>query len=96
MPLLKALNYENPNELEALLYENRYSFSTKKERLLCSYTSIAFSNPINKVQSVFASNRAGENPLYTTEKLFELFEKGYRIDVTELAGFVPNGCHQEV
>ena len=94
--LLKALNYENPNNLESLLHENRFQFSEKSGRLLCSSTSIAFCNPINIVQNVCASNRAGANPLYTTEKLSELFEKGYRIDVAELAGFAPNGCHQEV
>ena len=96
MPLLKALNYENPNNLESLLHENRFHFSEKSGRLLCSCTSIVFCNPINKVQNVCASNRAGENSLYTTEKLSELFGETYRIDITELAGFVPNGCHQEV
>ena len=96
MPLLKKLNYKNPNHLESLLYENRLNFCENKNSLLCSSTSIAFCNPINKVQKVCASNRSGNNPLYSSEKLSELFGKGYRIEIADLAGFVPNGCHQEV
>ena len=96
MPLVKKLNYKNPNHLESLLYENRLIFSEKMNRLLCSITSIAFCNPINKVQNVCASNRSGNNPLHTPEKLSELFGEGYRIEVAELASFIPNGCHQEV
>ena len=96
MPLLKKLNYKNPNHLESLLYENRLNYSEKMNILLCSNISIAFCNPINKVQNVCASNRSGNNPLHTSEKLSELFGEGFRIEVTELDSFIPNGCHQEV
>jgi hypothetical protein len=32
---------------------------------------------------------------YSSERLAELFEKGYRIDVESYRGFVSNACHQE-
>ena len=96
LPLLEALAYNNPNSLEALLAENRSQFGDKAAELLCGRTSFAFCNPINKVQSVCAANRSGNSAHHTPENLALRFDEGYRFDIAELSGFVPNGCHQEV
>lgn len=94
---LKKEEYKNPNELEWKLYSKLFELSVAYNRLFCYETSIAFSNPINKVQDFNPnSNRAGENSDYSPEKLLEKFESGKRINDIPFNGFVSNGCHQLV
>lgn len=94
-PLLEHLDFKNPNTLEALIDPNKSAFTSTHADLLCFEQSVAFSNPVNMVQTVWA-NRTGRNDSYTTEKLAGLFERGYRIKADRFSGFVPNSCHQEV
>ncbi len=94
-PLLERSGIRNPNELEYVMYCNIYGFPGKTH-LLCMKNSIVFNNPVNIVQSFCVSNRFGESVCYSTAELGELYDKGYRVDVEKLSGFVPNACHQEV
>ncbi len=95
-PVLEKAEYENPNGLEWKMYVNLFYF-TKHNNIAFYKVSVAFSNPINKVQEFNPrANRAGENIDYSPEKLLELFEEGKRIDNDPFDGFVSNGCHQLV
>jgi len=94
MLLLNSCSYNDPNSLESALYCNLGLFN--KSSFLMSYqTSVAFCNPVNKVQTV-NNNRAGSHWEYSIESLLEKFERGYRIVDKNFYGFVSNGCHQEV
>ncbi|MCL5290547.1 MAG: hypothetical protein ACOY35_11670 [Bacillota bacterium] len=94
-PLLQVLPYGNPNTLEFLLSALRVCFLHKKQ-LICSKNSIAFCNPVNKVQQVCAENRAGELFYYCVEDLSGLFEQGCRVDVRHYVDYLPKACHEEV
>ncbi len=94
-PLLRQIDFTNPNTLEGQMAANRHLFGDKENCLMCGNRSIAFCNPVNIVQDV-CRNRAGNNPRYSIAELSRMFEQGYRIDVEKYAGFVPNACHQEV
>lgn len=87
-------SFVNPNTLEAYLNNNKIAFYQKKF-LLCNQYSYTFCNPVNKVQTTF-NNRVGETFYYSPDQLRELFTQGYRINIEEYSGFIPNGCHQEV
>ena len=95
-PLLKHLDFSNPNILEATLDANKSTYQATKPNLLCYGSSVAFCNPANKVQTVFTANRAGEDNAYGAVRLANIFAKGYRINIEEYSGFVPRSCHQEV
>jgi len=88
-------SFANPNMLEAYLAHSKMVFYYLRKCLLCNQYSYAFCNPVNKVQSTF-DNRAGEEFYYSTDQLQEMFAQGYRINVEEYHGFIPNACHQEV
>ncbi len=94
-PLLRQLEFANPNTLEGQMAAHKHLFMNRKNYLLCGRRSIAFCNPVNMVQNVW-SNRSGSNPQYTVDRLGRLFEQGYRIDVAKYSGYLPNACHQEV
>jgi hypothetical protein len=81
--------------LEGRLAAQAQEFTKIRPSLLCFEQSVAFSNPVNKVQNQF-NNRSGNKIEYTTERLAQMFDAGYRIDVDAYSGFVPNSCHQEV
>jgi len=87
-------SFVNPNMLEVHLDNNKTAFYQRKF-LLCNQYSYTFRNPVNKVQSLF-NNRAGETFYYPVENLKDMFSQGYRVDVEEYSGFIPNACHQEV
>jgi len=95
MPLLDRIDFKNPNTLELQLEMNKSAYASAKPALLCFDQSVAFCNPVNMVQTMWA-NKSGKNIDYTPEKLSALFAQGYRIDVDRFSGFVPNSCHQEV
>ncbi len=95
LPILASGNFSNPNTLEAFLDARKSEFITSKKTLLCFRTSVSFCSPLNMVQATYA-NRAGGNPLYSPDKLAELYTAGYRIDIEPFSGFVSNSCHQEV
>ncbi len=93
--LLDQLPFKNPNTLEASMQDRRSMLRANHRFLLCYEQSVAFCNPVNKVQTVFAT-QAGAAPEYAADHLAELFDQGYRIRVDAYAGFEPNACHQEV
>lgn len=95
LPLLQQLDFDNPNILEDRLAANASLFAQTKPALLCCERSVAFCNPINKVQSVF-SNRSALDGACSPRKLAELFDRNLLIDVRKYSGFVPNACHHEV
>ena len=96
LPLLEQPVYTNPNTLEAFLDWSKGQFIETQPKLLHDADSIAFSIPVNKVQTVFTGNRSGNNPLYSINRLTNLFSQGYRINVEKFDNFVPTGVHQEV
>ncbi|ROL57688.1 glycosyltransferase [Bacteroidetes/Chlorobi group bacterium Naka2016] len=95
LPLLANLEYKNPNTFESVLDQNKAVFKNTKPILLCYEQSVAFSVPLNLVQTMW-QNRASVDQKYAPENLANLFEQGYRFDIDKLDGFVPNACHQEV
>lgn len=93
--LLNRLSFHNPNTLEGRMAARSRYFRKTHPYLLCAEKSIAFCNPINKVQTI-SDNRSGSNPKYSINELANLYNLGYRIRVDSYSGFTPNACHQEV
>jgi len=91
--ILRRTYYNNPNELEYLLSSN--TVTIHKEYLLCYDISVAFSNPINRVQKT-NNNKFATIHEYTPEFLVDLFLDDFRIDPTAFENFISNGCHHEV
>lgn len=94
-PLLKQLHFGNPSMLEGMLAANAKGFREFKSQRLCYEQSVAFTNPINIVQTV-TSNRAGNKDECSVERLALLFEDGFKINVENYSGFISESCHQEV
>ena len=90
-PILRFGEYNNPNELESLMDSYKKNYPST---LYFFEKSVAFSSPINKVQTI-NNNRSGNTDLYKPESLLELYINGFRIMDT-FNGFISNGCHQEV
>jgi len=95
MDILNNSVYSNPNDLEWQLYINLAKFAYTLSNLICYEQSVAFCNPVNKVQTV-NNNRSGNNFYYNPEELLMKFEQGYRINSKSFDGFVSSSCHQEV
>lgn len=91
---LSTYKFRNPNELEVVLSELGTRTLKMRPWLMAHETSVAFSNPCNKVQTIY-HNRAGTDPNRSADALLDLWEQGYRIDVEALAGYVPRGAHEE-
>ena len=96
LQLISPFNFGNPNDLEAIL-SGMLTYCLVRPHLICYDTSRAFCSPMNKVQSVALSNRAGNAHTYSPQNLLILYEKwGCRLNPASWDGFVSNGCHQEV
>jgi hypothetical protein len=95
IPLLQNLSYNNPNQMESVLSQNAFYFYPTRPVIMCYETSVAFCNPINKIQD-FNNNRHGTNIEYSSDSLLTKWEKCGRIDISKFNGFVSNSCHQEV
>jgi hypothetical protein len=88
--------FKNPNELEGVLAANACNFLIPQKRLLlCPEQSLAFSCPVNIVQTSCA-NRHEPVQGCNTEYLADLFDQGLRVAVGAYRGFLPNACHQPV
>ena len=94
LPLFQELAFSGPNNLEMQLDSQKSRFGNRKF-LSCYEQSVAFSAPLNKVQTV-GHCRAGQKEEHSPAFLSELFREGRRIDVFAYAGFVPNAPHVEV
>lgn len=95
LPVIVRQPFANPNELEYQLAVSAGQFSHRMPFLLCPEKSLTFCNPLNLVQN-FVPNRASKNIEYTSDRLADVFDQGYRVDITAYDGFIPNSCHQEV
>lgn len=95
LPLLVELEYRNPNTLESVLAERARGFEHTRPRLACYEQSVAFSVPINLVQTAWR-NRVGSNPAYSKEALARDFDRGQRIDVARYEGHTAKACHEEL
>lgn len=96
LPLIVSLYFTTPNTLESKLTSIRRWYAGRFPYLLCFKSSVAFSVPLNKVQSDRPFNRCSANPHYTAEVLASLFDEGWRIDLRPLMKFIPVSGHQEV
>jgi FkbM family methyltransferase len=94
-PLLARLAFANPNTLEAELARAATPDAALPPRLASYERSVAFSAPLNLVQSVWP-NRASARPDYSAPALLDAFAAGDRVDVAAYHGFQPNGCHAEI
>ena len=92
LPFLKTGSFNNPNSLEAIMLNNVRKFVVSKPYLYCFEKSVAFANPLNRVQT-YNNNRA-EN--IDAEYLLNQFEEGSRIDVNPFKHFKSNAAHQFV
>jgi len=93
--LCRKLRFRDPNTLESQMSLNARGFAPDAPFLLCWEASAAFSAPINRVQAVF-QNRVGERDEYSLARMGDTFDRGQRIDLAALDGFVPSACHQEI
>lgn len=88
LPLLKKLDYTNPNELEGQLARHPIN----RPKMMCFDKSVIVNNPINRVQNT-VPNRHGD---ITAEWLNEQFLQGKRIKLEPFLGYEPNACHVEL
>ncbi|WP_136514980.1 glycosyltransferase [Geomonas edaphica] len=95
LPFLRSFPFSGPNALESRMAERTAHFRASHPHLFCFKRSVTFCNPVNKVQSICADNRAGSKDELSAEQLAQRFLTGYRIDSECFHGFVPNACHQE-
>jgi hypothetical protein len=90
--IVNASNFYNPNQLEWIL---DLSKPLSMPYMGCYAQSVAFCNPINKVNAN-NGNRAGTNNSYSTKELLNKYLKGYKINIEKFEKFIPNSPHQEV
>ncbi len=95
LPLLRDLDYRNPNTLETALSQRASSFRGSRPRLACYPQSVAVSVPANLVQTAW-DNRSDGRPHLSAEALDRRYADGARLDVEQYRGFVPKACHQEL
>jgi hypothetical protein len=84
--------FHNPNQLESMLDLNKPYFA-KKKYMLCYNESVAFANPINKVNPN-NQNRVSEFDEFSIENLLTNYESGGRINYSKFENYIPNACHQ--
>lgn len=88
LPLLKRLDYHDPNSLEGQLA--RYPIN--RPMMMCFDKSVIVNNPANRVQET-AKNRHGN---ISAEWLNNQFLAGKRIKHAPFWGYEPNACHVEL
>jgi hypothetical protein len=93
-PLINHGGYRNPNELEMVLAAARGGFKETRPMLLCPEKSIAFSNPLNVVQTTCFS-RAQYGYGYKVDTLGRLFDAGFRVNLKDVMGYTPRAVHEE-
>lgn len=93
LTLLGPAPFIHPTALQDALVLARGRIS--RPRMLCHEASVAFTAPINRVQTTHAT-RVGNDPSMSTDVLLERYIQGDRIDLDALVGFVPTGCDQEI
>ena len=90
--LIKAIDFYNPNTLEA----NLQIFDNYPKEIMVSYKNSALVNsPSNIVQTTY-KNRKGEKYSATTKELNDKYLSGEIIDLESLDFSHIIGCHQEI
>ena len=92
---LKDASFSRPNELEREMYRRIGMFRESHPKLLCFDQSVAFACPVNITQEVKSNCHGLEHP-FDAEELAREYDRGLRIDLEPLKGFVPISCHQEI
>ncbi|MDR3590930.1 MAG: methyltransferase domain-containing protein [Negativicutes bacterium] len=93
--VLGGSGFSNPNELEGAMAARVRLYLAHKQFLLCPEQSVAFSCPVNAVQTC-CSNRHEPRQDFTAEFLADLFAHGRRVATEAYRDLVPNACHQPV
>lgn len=94
--LLKGCKFSNPNELESVLIQEKDVAILLDKTLLGMYRiSHCTSIPLNSVQLFQKENRTSTTG-YTKEKLKQMYDEGYRLDVAAFDNFIPYSVHQDV
>ena len=88
LPLLKRLEYSNPNELEGQLARHPIN----RPYMMCFDKSIIVNDPVNRVQDT-VPNRHGN---VSAEYLNDLWLQGKRIRLEPFLGVKNNACHMEL
>lgn len=97
IPIMRSLEFRNPNELEDQLAKRVLQPEVLREspRWMASYRNSRYvSIPINRIQNTF-KNRVGQDPRYSPTKLLMRYQRGERIDVEKTVLTPPIGAHQE-
>lgn len=94
--IIKYQSFENPNDLENLMWRCAGSFSYFEPMMMCYRESKAFANPLNRIQTVALDNRYNGNDKYLAENMLKKYLDGYRVDYNKFFGIIPNACHMEV
>ena len=92
---LKDVSFGRPNELEREMYRRIGMFRDSHPKLLCFDQSVAFACPVNITQEVKTNCHGLAHP-FDAEELAREYDRGLRIDLEPLKGFVPVSCHQEI
>lgn len=95
LPVLRDLDFENPNTLEARLAESAVRFQLSRPRLACYERSVAVSIPANLVQTAWV-NRVNGRPDLSTDALAARYDEGERLDTERYQGLIATACHQEL
>lgn len=91
--LFKSLDYKNPNLLEGKWAAWWVQHGAPSNLGLCYADSKIVNIPLNKVQTVNIFNR--DMNLYTPQELLELFENGYKMDISPLYLMQNKAVHTE-
>jgi GT2 family glycosyltransferase len=95
LPLLREVEYRNPNTLEAGLAAKAETFRQTRPHLACYEQSVAASVPANLVQTAWENRIGGEEDL-SALALANAYATGRRLDVRAYAETVFRSCHQEL
>lgn len=93
LELLCKLEFNNPNHLEASLYRSLDQIQNYPWRLMFR-DSVAFCNPLNLVQQVFA-NRIASEAAIDVKTLADNFDRNLVIDLSTYQQIHPNAAHYE-
>jgi hypothetical protein len=95
IPLLRDLEFRNPNTLEAEVATRSATFADRRPLLLCFERSVAFSAPLNLVQQEFPNRSRGAADC-SVDALSRLFDQGLRLDVAAWTDHTARGAHEEI
>lgn len=91
---IKTRTFTNPNLMEWYLDISKGRF-VDRHQSACFKTSVAFSAPMNTVESK-NRNKVANGEEYSVDKLLEMYLDGSRINSYKFYNYVSMGAHQEV